>query len=47
MYDDVLDEECAGFVEKVSRAKKVGMDLINEYVVRLLHRMAYGLPVEV
>jgi len=43
LYDDVIDQESARFIEKVAKAKKVGASLINEYVVRVLHRIAYGI----
>ena len=43
VYDDVIDQETARFIENIAKAKKVGTTLINEYIVRTLHRIAYGM----
>lgn len=42
LFDGVIDEECARFVERVASAKKVGTSLINEFISRTLQRIAYG-----
>jgi hypothetical protein len=42
MFPDAVDDEGARFIERVSRAKFIGISVINDFVARVLQRMAYG-----
>jgi hypothetical protein len=41
-FPDAVDDEGARFIERVSRAKFIGISVINDFVARVLQRMAYG-----
>jgi hypothetical protein len=42
MFPDVVNDEGVRFIERVSKAKFIGISVINDFVARVLQRMAYG-----
>lgn len=42
-FPDVVDDEGVRFIERVSKAKFIGISVIHDFVARVLQRMAYGI----